>query len=186
MWQEVNPGCPRYVAMLHPPHGIGHQIGTFTTGLIISLFFNLTYVTGGFVDGCELYINAVYHQKVWPSILTLTVYALCLAAYHGEYPDIGKFTGLTEGEHLMKDIESKVEHVIDIDSQPTNPFSDNIVELYEPLRKSFNEEHKDKCNVLFKVKVCREEILPSHHLKHRSSLCPLLVYALSPWCTGVL
>jgi len=51
--QDVDDSCPRYVTMLHPPHGMGHQIGTFTTGLIISLFFNLTYVTGGFVDGCK-------------------------------------------------------------------------------------------------------------------------------------
>jgi len=76
-----------------------------------------------------------------------------VTAYHGNYPDIGKFTGLTEGEHLLQDIEKKVTEMVEINSQPTNPFSEDIVKLYEPLRKSFLEDHKDKCNVLFKVKV---------------------------------
>lgn len=54
---------------------------------------------------------------------------------------------------MLKDIEGKVGQVINIDSEPLEPWTDNLEQLYEPLQKSFLGEHRDKCNVLFKVKV---------------------------------
>jgi hypothetical protein len=48
--QVVDESCPRYVMMGRPQHGLGHQMGTFTTALITALYFNLTLVDSGFRD----------------------------------------------------------------------------------------------------------------------------------------
>lgn len=49
----MNRECPRYVTMGKPQHGLGHQMGTFTTTLITALYFNLTLVDSGFRDDSE-------------------------------------------------------------------------------------------------------------------------------------
>lgn len=121
--QEVNAKCPRYVTMMKPTHGLGHQMGTFTTAMITALFFDLTYV------------DAPYSDK----------------SIHGDYPGIGEFTGLSEGELQLADIEAKVAKVIEIDEMPVEPTSPELPKLYEPLRQAFEEKYKDECNVLFKV-----------------------------------
>lgn len=46
----MDESCPRYVMMGRPQHGLGHQMGTFTTALITALYFNLTLVDSGFRD----------------------------------------------------------------------------------------------------------------------------------------
>jgi hypothetical protein len=121
--QEVNAKCPRYVTMMKPTHGMGHQMGTFTTAMITALFFDLTYV------------DAPYSDK----------------SIHGEYPGIGDFTGLSEGELQLADVEAKVAKVIVVDEMPVEPTSPELPKLYEPLRQAFEEKYKDECNVLFKV-----------------------------------
>lgn len=121
--QEVNAKCPRYVTMMKPTHGLGHQMGTFTTAMITALFFDLTYV------------DAPYSDK----------------SIHGDYPGIGDFTGLSEGELQLADVEAKVAKVIVVDEMPVEPTSRELPKLYEPLRQAFEEKHKDECNVLFKV-----------------------------------
>ena len=145
---QVDLNCPRYVTMIPPKHGMGHQIGTYTSGLIVSLIFGLTFVEGGFKDD----------------------------TYHGIYPfpGMGNFTGLHENELRYKDdkiiavessststkssISSEYEKklkdvkVIQIDEQPTEPFDSNYYNAYQPLEKVFNEKYKNECNVLFKLK----------------------------------
>jgi len=121
--QKVNAKCPRYVTMMKPTHGLGHQMGTFTTAMITALFFDLTYV------------DAPYSDK----------------SIHGDYPGIGDFTGLSEGELQLADVEAKVAKVIVVDEMPVEPTSPELPKLYEPLRQAFEEKYKDECNVLFKV-----------------------------------
>lgn len=48
--QMVDKACPRYVTMMKQENGMGHQVGTYTTALITSLFFNLTFVDSPFID----------------------------------------------------------------------------------------------------------------------------------------
>ena len=48
--QVVNESCPRYVIMGTTPMGMGHQLGTLTSALVVALFFDLTLVTNGFKD----------------------------------------------------------------------------------------------------------------------------------------
>lgn len=126
--QEVNSKCPRYVTMMKPSHGLGHQMGTFTTAMITALFFDLTYVDAPFLD------NSV----------------------HGDYPGIGDFIGLSEAELQLADVEAKVAKVIEIDEMPVEPTSPDLKVLYEPLRQAFEEKYKDECNVLFKVRGCEK------------------------------
>jgi hypothetical protein len=52
-FQIVDEACPRYVTMMKPQHGMGHQIGTFTTTLITALFFNLTVADAPYRDDSE-------------------------------------------------------------------------------------------------------------------------------------
>ena len=129
--------------MVPPMHGMGHQIGTYTSGLVVSLIFGLTFVEGGFKDH----------------------------TYHGDYPfpGIGNFTGLHENELKYNDIVSssssslatmssefqrrfKDLKVIQVDEQPTEPFDSNYYNAYQPLDKVFNDKYKGECNVLFKLK----------------------------------
>lgn len=49
-FQVVDDACPRYVTMIKQENGLGHQLGTYTTALITSLFFNLTFVDSPFID----------------------------------------------------------------------------------------------------------------------------------------
>ena len=124
--------------MVPPMHGMGHQIGTYTSGLIVSLIFGLTFAEGGFKD----------------------------ETYHGHYPSpgIGNFTGLHENEIKYSEIEKQVKDmkekksnsgtlkIINIDEQPTEPFTSNYYQAYEHLDRVFNDKYKDECNVLFKLK----------------------------------
>ena len=114
-------------------HGMGHQIGTYTSGLIVSLIFGLTFVEGVFKDH----------------------------THHGDYPfpGIGNFTGLHENEFRYKDMigdsaatSFKDLKIIEIDEQPTEPFDSNYYNSSLPLGKVFNEKYKNECNVLFKLK----------------------------------
>lgn len=86
-------------------------------------------------------------------VLTRLAAARVSPGWHGTYPGIGKFTGLSFGEHQLSDVEPRVKRVIDVDSMPVEPFSHDLKTLYEPLRKTFMEDHKDECNVLFRLRV---------------------------------
>ena len=120
----VDEKCPRYVVMMMKGgNGIGHQMGTYTTALITSIFMGLTLVSAPFVDQGK----------------------------HGAYPGIGDFTGLAEGELTLDEVLSKVDKVIDVTEMPVNPSSENLQVLYDPLRLVFTEKYKDECNVLFRV-----------------------------------
>lgn len=52
-------------------------------------------------------------------------------------------------------MEKTVSRVIDVDSMPVEPFSDDLRTLYEPLRKTFVDEYGQECNVLFRLRVGR-------------------------------
>lgn len=59
----VDESCPRYVMMGRPQHGLGHQMGTFTTALITALYFNLTLVDSGFRDDSTSPIGTGTRQR---------------------------------------------------------------------------------------------------------------------------
>jgi hypothetical protein len=80
------------------------------------------------------------------------------AGWHGKYPGIGKFTGLSFGEHQLADVEARVKRIIDVDSMPVEPFSHDLKTLYEPLRKTFMVDHARECNVLFRLRVRKQAI----------------------------
>jgi hypothetical protein len=59
---------------------------------------------------------------------------------------------LSEGEHRLEEVERRVKEVIEVTSMPVEPGTSNLRDLYEPLRRTFEVEHKGKCNVLFKLR----------------------------------
>lgn len=64
--------CPRYVTMMKQRNGLGHQLGTYTTALITSLFLNLTLADSPFVDQSEL----EDHYEGWQNIMLTTTFMI--------------------------------------------------------------------------------------------------------------
>ena len=72
---------------------------------------------------------------------------------HGTYPGIADFTGFLVGEHTLAEVRPLVKREIQIKDMRKEPMYTEARLNYEPLRKAFEEKHRDKCNVLFKLKV---------------------------------
>lgn len=161
--------------MMKQENGLGHQLGTYTTALITSLFFNLTFVDSPFFDHSTSGVNGAIWSCPHKSGLSFLAVQQCRSpctqflslafrwiyiyacfsvlhsGVHGHYPGIAAFTGLQQGELLVKDITETVDRVIEVTSMPVTPTSTDLKVIYEPLRITFEETYGDACNVLFKV-----------------------------------